>query len=133
MIHPLPPRRKPDFSLSMINIVFLLLLFFLVAGNIVQKAETTVAPPLTDEIPPGNLPRPLLLLAPGEPMLLDGVPVSLDEVAGQAGAKTQRPGTFLNILAERDMPARPLLDVVERLAAAGVPTRIVTLDSGGAP
>ena len=42
MIRPSPPRRGRDSTIALINIVFLMLIFFLIAG--------TVAPPLDREI-----------------------------------------------------------------------------------
>lgn len=38
MIRPAPPRRKRDSTITLINVVFLMLIFFLIAG--------TIAPPL---------------------------------------------------------------------------------------
>lgn len=138
MIPRPPARRKPDFSLAMINIVFLLLMFFLVSGSIVQKVETLVVPPLAEELPLERLPRPLLVLDRDGAARLDGVVLALDEIAAHAREKTQGSSLFVNILAERDMPARPMLEIIERLTAAGVPARIVTLSSdklpaGGSP
>lgn len=42
MIRPAPPRRPRDTTIALINVVFLMLIFFLVAG--------TVAPPLDPDL-----------------------------------------------------------------------------------
>lgn len=42
MIRPGPPRHKRDSTIAMINVVFLMLIFFLIAG--------TVAPPLDPDL-----------------------------------------------------------------------------------
>lgn len=42
MIRPAPPRRKRDATIALINIIFLMLIFFLIAG--------TVAPPLSPDL-----------------------------------------------------------------------------------
>lgn len=42
MIRPPPPRRARDSTIALINVVFLMLIFFLIAG--------TVAPPLDPEL-----------------------------------------------------------------------------------
>ncbi len=42
-----PPRRKPDFTLTMINIVFLLLLFFLTTGSLTNRNEAQADIPFT--------------------------------------------------------------------------------------
>lgn len=129
----LPPhrRRKPDFSLATINIVFLLLLFFLVAGSIAQRAETGIEVPVAASLPLENLPRPLLMILDGPAFHLDGTAVSAERLIEEARARTAVPGTFLNILAERQMPARPMLETIELMASAGIPVRIVTIRSDG--
>ena len=129
-------RRCPDFSLATINIVFLLLLFFLIAGSVVQKAETTVDIPLATKLPVENLPRPLLVVS-YDALFLDGRPITQETLATQATESLKVRGGFINILAERDQPATRLLDVLDILSGAGLPARIVTVkddaDTGAAP
>lgn len=131
------PRRRPDFSLATINIVFLLLLFFLIAGSVVQKAETTVDIPLATKLPLENLPRPLLVVSSGDGLFLDGRPITQDTLASSAKDSLGTHGEFINILADRDQPATRLLDVLDVLSGAGLPARIVTVKDdagqGGAP
>lgn len=127
------PRRRPapDFSLSTINIIFLLLLFYLVSGTLIQPGELEADVPLTHDLPLERLPRPLLLLTT-EGLHLDGAPVARAEAAAQARAALARPpqAQFLNILAERNVPATALLDLVGDIQAAGIEVRLVTLRGG---
>ncbi len=123
----LPERPRPGFSLATINIVFLLLLFFLVAGSIVQPGESGIDAPLSQRLPMEYLPRPLLVLDETGALHLDGKPV---EPAGLLDAARQElgdGGRYLNILAARDLPAQTLLDLVDLLSAGGIPARIVTV------
>lgn len=137
MIPRPPARRRPDFSLATINIVFLLLLFFLIAGTVVQKAETDVDIPLATKLPLENLPRPLLVVSAEGGLFLDGQPLTEDVLATRASDSLKLRGAFINILADRDQPATRLLDVLAVLAGAGLPARIVTVkdsvDDGAAP
>ena len=130
-------RRRPDFSLATINIVFLLLLFFLIAGSVVQKAETTVDIPLATKLPVENLPRPLLVVSYDDALFLDGLPITQETLAARATESLKVRGDFINILAERDQPATRLLDVLDILSGAGLPARIVTVkddaDTGAPP
>ena len=118
------PRVRPDFSLATVNIVLLLLLYFLVAGDPAAESERVVVPPATRDLPLEGLPRPLLLVRPGGALELDGVPVApaalMDRVAS---------GTLprVHLLVARDHPARALLALAGRLAAAGAEARLVTL------
>jgi biopolymer transport protein ExbD len=130
-IIPVPaPRRRHDFTLTMINIVFLLLLFFLTTGSLTNREEAQSTVPVTRTLPLERLPRPLLLMEADGALLLDGRRIARDELveaAQKAIAATRRAGTPLSLLAQRDMPAAPFLNVAETLRANGVPLQIVTL------
>ncbi len=113
---PCPPqRRKPDFTLTMINIVFLLLLFFLTTGSLTNRNEAQADIPFTKDLPLERLPRPLLLIT------ADGEPVPRRQALTRAtliGAMPRRhwriPVTLdaaLNLLAQREMAARDFLDI----------------------
>lgn len=134
-----PRRDKFDFSLAAINIVLLLLFFFVVSGTVMGRNETGVKAPLTVRLPHEKLPRPLLLIA-SDGLFLNDRPTGREELtetlrAGGAGIDKRHP--VLNVLAERDLPAERLLDVVDMAQAAGVEVRVVTLDASalgdGAP
>jgi biopolymer transport protein ExbD len=123
-------RPKPDFSLTIINVVFLLLLFYLTTGSLIKQNELAANVPLTSDIPLERLPRPLLLITGDRSLFIDGTPVAsadLPDAARQATAN----GKPLNILADRSMSGRIFLGVVAQLEAAGIATRIVTLHSDG--
>ena len=124
------PRRRQDFTLTMINIVFLLLLFFLTTGSLSNRDETQATVPETHTLPMERLPRPLLLLENDGRMLLDGQPVSRQELvaaAKKATAATGRADTPLSILAQREMSAATFLNIAETLRANRVPLQIVTV------
>jgi len=124
------PRRRQDFTLTMINIVFLLLLFFISTGSLSNREETEATVPETHTLPMERLPRPLLLLEADGRLLLDGQPVARDDLvaaAKRATAQSGRAGQPLSILAQRDMPAAAFLNIAETLRANQVPLQIVTL------
>lgn len=124
------PRRKkrarPDFSLSVINIVFLLLLFYLASGSLVKPGETATDAPVTAGLRPELLPRPLLVVAADRSLLLDGVSIALDDLPAAARGKVEE-GGVLNVLADRSMSGRDFLDVLARIDTGGVPMRIVSM------
>jgi len=128
---PVPKaRRKPDFSLATINIVFLLLLFFLSVGTIVDSQELGVEAPETSELPLDRLPRPLLLIKSDGQLSLDGGAVmdgTLVEVATNASEGKGGTKNAINILAEANLPGRDLVAVIGRLSAAGLQVKLVTL------
>ena len=107
-----------DFAVPAINIVFLLLLFFITNGSQVNRPELTVAPPTVERLPGDRLPRPLLAVSADGALHLDGDAVSEQELRERLSA----PGTAaatLNILADRTMPARDLLALMGRLRGEG--------------
>lgn len=131
-----PPRRKPDFTLTMINIVFLLLLFFLTTGSLTNRNEAQADIPFTKDLPLEKLPRPLLLLAADGSLFLDGkaqprATLTLDAKA--ALAATGDPDAALNLLAQKEMAARDFLEVAQELRTGGVTVQIVTLHQSAKP
>jgi len=129
-IIPVQPRRPtPDFTLNIINIVFLLLLFYLVTGSLAKQVEMEADVPVTADPPLERLPRPLLMATASGNLYIDGQPVALadvSEAARKAFAGRQEAG-FLNILADRSMPAGTFLDILARAGTSGAPLRIVTM------
>jgi biopolymer transport protein ExbD len=130
-------RRRHDFTLTMINIVFLLLLFFLTTGSLTNREEAQSTIPVTRNLPLERLPRPLLLLQSDGALLLDGQRVTRDNVAEAASLALEATGgeaTTLSLLAPPDMAAAPLLALAGILRDGGVAVQIVTVrDATGAP
>lgn len=128
---PVPKmRRKPDFSLATINIVFLLLLFFLSVGTIVDSQELGVDAPETSELPLDRLPRPLLLISLNGSLSLDGEALTgetLLTAARAAGRDKAGAERAINILAAAELPGRDLVNIVARLSGQGLQTKLVTL------
>ncbi len=125
-----PPRRRYDFTLTMINIVFLLLLFFLTTGSLTNREEAQSAIPVTRNLPLERLPRPLLLLQKDGALFLDGVPVpenGIEDAARRAVEAVGQAETMLSLLAPPEMPAGPLLALAEKLRTSGLAVQIVTL------
>lgn len=128
---PRPKKRyRPDFAIAVINIVFLLLLFYLATGSLIKPEELEADAPLTSELPLEQLPRPLLLVAPDGSLSLDGVALGPRELA-EAAARASREAGVLNVLANRSMDGRDFLAILARLDSGGVPLRIVTLHIRG--
>jgi biopolymer transport protein ExbD len=130
---PRPARRfRPEFSLAMVNVVLLLLLYFLVAGDPAEQTERAIMPPSTRDLPLEGLPRPLLSLLPEGALVLDGVPVTRAALLARVAAGDL---PRLHILTSRSHPARALLALTGDLAAAGAEAKLITLrnraDAGG--
>jgi biopolymer transport protein ExbD len=120
-----PARRKPDFSLSTVNIVLLLVLFFLIVGAPADQAERRVNLPITRTLPLAPLPRPLLLVEQGTgALVLDGIVVSPEslQAAIQSGGMER-----VHLMVARDHPAQAALELSSWLRAQGSEVVLVTL------
>jgi len=129
----LVPRNKApaaDFSLAIINVVFLLLFFFILTGNIVQRVEMEVRPPNTQRLPLERLPRPLIVVSGLGILHLDGLEITegvLLETIAKSRANKKGDFDTLNILADGKFQAKAFLSVIEPLRRTGLPIRIVTV------
>jgi len=135
MFPPPRPRWRGDFILPMINIVFLLLLFFLTAGSLANRNEAQSGVPVTATLPLERLPRPLVLVQADGSLELDGRSVGRNDLLGQlqaAFAASARDRLPVSVLADPAMPAAALLGIVDLLREAGVEVRLVTLRSNPA-
>ena len=125
-----PKRQRPDFSLTVINVVFLLLLFYLATGSLIKQSELEADVPITQDLPLEHLPRPLLLVTADRLLFIDGAPVSMEDLP-EAALKAVKNSQFLNVLADRTMRGRDFLGILARVETAGVAARIVTLRAEG--
>ena len=132
-----PPKRQSESTISLINIVFLMLIFFLIAGQLappvdpdVTLAETTEAPPLA---PPDALfadsegrlshrGQPVEIAAYLAALGADGPASSLapgpapGPVPGE-DAGTGGPAVLLAV--DRDLDAARMLEIADQLYRAG--------------
>lgn len=115
-----PPRPRSEPTIALINVVFLMLIFFLVAGRIAAPLDRETTLVQADAIA-ARLPDDVLLLRRDGATLWRGEPMDPEAFAARQGA------TVLRILPDRDLPARKLVEVAGRLRAAGAQeVRLVT-------
>jgi biopolymer transport protein ExbD len=119
-------RKLPDFALAQVNIVLLLVLFFLVVGTIVETSEQAVKLPETTDLPLERLPRPLLLIDGSDTWQLDGEPMTPIETVTYL---IENPENLrqVNLLVAQDLPADALFDVLRRLEDTGLGVALVTI------
>lgn len=129
---PMEKRPPPDFGLAQVNIVLLLVLFFLVVGTIVETDELAVDLSVTEDLPLERLPRPLLLIDPEGNWALDGTRMSRADVLL---ALSDQPDdiTMVHILAPKTMPADALVAVLQQLEQTPLGATLVTLKTGQVP
>lgn len=121
----LPPvrlRTKLDTSLAIVNIVLLLIFFFLATGSIMNSPNFGVALSETSELPIDMLPQPILIVAPDGALSLNGEPIASEDLAL---ALIDHP--VLHLMMEKDAPALELLAILAREDLFATEIRLVTL------
>ncbi len=119
---------KGDASFATVNIVLLLVFFFMITGTLVETEEMSVTLAETEELPLDQLPRPLLLLGEDDTFILDGLTIPKGSL-GQAlaGNPLLQTKPVLYILAESEMPANDLMAIVQSPDLADFAVKLVTL------
>lgn len=123
----LPQAKKGaeiDLSLAIVNIVLLLILFFLIAGQLVTIQEFKVDPAVTRKLAVEILPSPVLIhLGPGQ-WELDEAPIALSELStALADAKV------VHILADQSAAALEIVELTMAPELAHLELRLVTVRS----
>lgn len=125
-----PPRRRLGLA-PMIDVVFLLLIFFMLVARF--GAEATL--PLT--VPGGagdwSGPPRLVGFAPGGDLRLNGVAVVPEDLAKALAPLMAAPDDPVILRPERGASLQDMADLTDRLAGAGITTLILLPEAGGAP
>lgn len=107
-------------QLPLINIVFLMLIFFLLAGTIAPSYELDVAPPSAQQSPSESRQVSTVYVSKdGEVSFQNG----LTDIAGLGAAVAQRPSNSpdtLRVAVDQETDGQLLIDVVAQLRGAGI-------------
>lgn len=119
---PARPRPPMDSGLAIVNIVLLLVFFFLTTGSLSPSQKVPVLLPETSMLPLDLLPKPLLIVDTEGGLTLDGVAVAR---GGLAAALGDQPA--LHVLADRTGNAGTLLEILATEDLIAVQVRLVTV------
>ena len=118
-----PTRRKSEPTITLINVVFLMLLFFLVAGQVAAPIDPDMDLVDADSVI-ARAPDDALAVLPDGTLLWRGTPTTAEEFAA---AQLATGATALRLLPARDLPAQDLVRIATALRTAGATeVRIVT-------
>ncbi|TVP99174.1 MAG: biopolymer transporter ExbD [Roseinatronobacter sp.] len=120
----LTPRNRAEPTIALINIVFLMLIFFLIAGSLAPPPDADVALVALNEIttePPSDA---LVMLADGSLRHAGQMLTSEAAIAEFAGAARVR------LLPDRAAPATDLVALAQGLRAAGVAELVIVTERG---
>lgn len=123
---PQPPEKAQlDVSLAIVNIVLLLIFFFLATGRLLNPVGPELDLAETTELPLDQLPSPILIIGADGTWTLDGQDVAQDFLA-IALDSLEQPVT-LHLLVDRSAPANAMISVLNRPELADREVRLVTL------
>lgn len=108
--------RKSEGTIALINVVFLMLIFFLIAGTLTPPLDPEVSLAETRLAEGSELPDALFATATGE-LRARGQTVTVEGFM-RARAEAETDGS-IRLAADRNLPAVELIDIVAALKAAG--------------
>jgi biopolymer transport protein ExbD len=115
-----PPRETPETIVALIDVVFFLLVFFLLVGRMDATAPFEVTPPAAlsgSDLPGGG--ETLSVAADGR-LALNGTGAERDEILERLGAALAAdPGRVVRVNAHRDAALRHVLPLVAAVEALG--------------
>ncbi|MDZ7828897.1 MAG: biopolymer transporter ExbD [Halofilum sp. (in: g-proteobacteria)] len=124
MIVPLPRARRPSEEnvLPLINIVFLLLIFFMIAGALSATAPFPVSPPGAPNAQTTGPPGGGIAIAADGRIALDGTEIELAALADRTRRwrESARSGVALAVRVDAGARSERLLAVIEALREAGI-------------
>jgi len=129
-----PPRPKNDEEriLPLINVVFLLLIFFMLAGRLTAGDPFEIAPPRSASEGPARAKEPLVMVGADGRLALDGS--VLDEATLKAAVAERVSGDVdarVRLKADGRADATQVVAVMELLRQAGVERlRLLTVAEG---
>ncbi len=118
---PMPKRstNSEDNILPLINVVFLLLIFFMVSGTLIQEPPFALTPPTTKHAASLDAQPEYLAIGADGRLAWVGEPIEPDALADRLSQRTQ-PDAPLQVRADRRLEARALTELLAELRAGGV-------------
>ena len=110
------PKTQKEPTIALINIVFLMLVFFMVAGTLAAPLDKETSLIKTDDLE-GTAPPDALVIAADGKMTLRGDQVA--DAAEMLARLTEEERTVVRLVPDRDVPAMELMAIASRLQAAG--------------
>lgn len=115
-LHHAPRRPQSEPTIALINIVFLMLIFFMIAGALAPTLDGEISLIATDELD-GRAPPDTAVLRADGTLYLRGELVTPEQV--MAASQDGPNGADLRLVADREVPAKMLMTRVAELREAG--------------
>jgi len=111
------PKREP--TITLINVVFLMLIFFLIAGTLAPPLDPDLTLVSTRDLEGREPPDAMVITADGE-MMYRGQTIDAEKYVAQMGQTDQdNQTTIVQIVPDQDLAALKLLEIGRDLQKAG--------------
>ena len=115
-------RQKPEPTIALINIVFLMLIFFLIAGTLTQPLDDALKLVRTADLDRAAPPSGLVIHADGR---IQSGGADINDLAAYVAGHDNN--TF-RLIPDRALPAETLLRISADLQAAGAETLLIATE-----
>ena len=119
-------KVMPENTIPLINIVFLMLIFFLIAGTVAPPVSSTLKPPSSQQLPlmppAGNAVEILsdgTLVHHGETVSLEDILARFPSPAADPAGEVDGQSEPVHILADKMLPASILMPILQAFRAQG--------------
>lgn len=119
---PPRPRRKPSLT-PMIDVVFLLLVFFMLASRFGQEMEIDLPLTAVSDTPYRGPPRLIDVMPDG--VMLNGVPIGIEDLLPELGTMMLSHTDAIILRPRDEADLQRVVEVMESLAAAGYETLVL--------
>lgn len=114
------PRRRIVSLTPLIDVVFILLVFFMLASTFTEWRSLQLSIPAAASRPAENAPEPLVVRIRADGLQLDGAPLELEALAGRVtDALDGDPERAVVVRPADEVPLQRVVTVMERLHEAG--------------
>ena len=114
------PHRLDDKIIPMINVIFLLLIFFLIAGSLTELEREGVRPPRSETAPVSGGSENEWLLRSDGTIIVDGEQYTLDQFRIWVSRPDFTVPRSQQVRADANAPAKQLLPLMQLLRERGV-------------
>jgi biopolymer transport protein ExbD len=120
LIRSATARRQSNWVFQFINIIFLILLFFLINGTITETPQQDILPPITIRSEAGSAPHNGLYVDQSGRLFFQNRQVTEAEFVVTALSRRSTAPRPQLIVVDRRLPAVAMIDLVSSLESAGM-------------
>ncbi|GAB4354005.1 MAG: hypothetical protein Kow0026_12380 [Oricola sp.] len=125
----MPPAKKSEPTIALINVVFLMLVFFLIAGTLAPPLDRDVTLVKASDLEGREPPDALVIHADGS-VTFRGETVEIANALSQAGGTQEGGATAIRLVPDRDLPAVRLVGIAGELRKAGAKRVFIVTERG---